>query len=734
MDKDTIRKFYFSGASNFNAFAGSKGGANNSIVRDLKRSVNNDTAATPTNASINVSGISSTAAGGGDVAATTTTTVPTKSNPTSSVSKVVAQNVATGVQGNASHISAIRSIAQQNSLSGIGKKPSEVNRSIKGAHNPPPDAASAEYFAFLRQQQEIQKNHNRIDEALQGLQEGRRDRQADITKLRAASSALLKDIEENADWKLRSKYGVQQLVNDCALSLQVAELVDDAPANVAAITAVAVHLEELKGQHSKALQYAPYRLMVDQSLRRLSLLEAALADGNCDFTPLARACDTMLVQLQNNCELPTLESLISQQEQLIDGCSGKIEDMRVKRQAAMADGEVHVTEKLCYDIIDQYELLTSNVITKARTLEEASKDTAVMLDVKDQYVKPLPDLFAQLRTRQQKLRDRCTEDMKKMFALREKVEEVEASTVQKVANDIKHSDEVLQANAERVQEVFAKMMALEKELDELEQERNREFQRRLAEKDKDEHRRAEYAKFVATIEGHTIPLERTVKNTDIMTHGCDVVEELLKNGFGTIGDDLTERSKLLRTVRIETHKEHVEVFRALLVELGDIIYRKERMIEEIDKKVQQAHIQQELLAETFNPNARKFGEMKKSLLASRDELEEDVEHLKRRAETALNAFHYTEQALHEAGVEYVHPVTEQQHHTLAMRAKMIEYKAMVAGHNKGSSALMHDIEQLQQAVNETRVEMDAVNASTTGTVSRSIPLIHAANKTRLGVQ
>lgn len=734
MDKDTIRKFYFSGASNFNAFANKGRGGGGSGLNET--SPTGDDGATPTNASLRADtpNASIIPAGGVLPALNSAAPPPSKSNPNSSISRVVAANVASGAQGNASHISAIRSIAQQNSLAGIGKKPTEVNRSVKGAHNPPPDAASAEYFAFLRQQQEVHKNHSRIDEAIAALQEGRRERQSDITKLRAASAALLRDIEENSDWKLRSKYDAQQLIRDCVLSLQVAELVDDAPANVAAVTAVAAHLEDLKSKHSASLQYAPYALVIDQSLRRLSILSSALAEGNCDFTPLARACDTMLVQLQNNCDMPTLESLITAPEQRIDGCSGTIEDMRSKRQAAMADGEVHVTEKLCYDIIEQYETLASEVITKARTLEEASKDTAVMLDVKDQYARPLPDLFAQLRTRQQKLRDRCTEDMRKMFALREKVEEVEASTVKKVANDIANSDAVLKANAERVQDVFVKMTALEKELEALEQERNREYQRRLAEKDKDEHRRAEYAKFIATIEAHTIPLERTVKNTDIMTHGCDVTEELLNNGFGAIGSDLTERAKLLRVVRVEAHKEHVEVFRALLVELGDIIYRKERMIEEIDKKVQQAHIQQELLAETFNPNARKFGEMKKSLLASRDELEEDVEHLKQRAEAALNAFHYTEQALHEAGVEYVHPVTEQQHHTLAMRAKMIEFKAMVAGHNKGESALMADIESLQRDVNETRDAMDVVNTTTTGTVNRSIPLIRAANKTRLGVQ
>jgi len=732
MDKEALKKFYFSGASNYTAF--NKSGANNrshnaSDVRDVS-----GVDASAVSHQNDVSAVDDSRTGDTLLSlkvGSVNMSIPTKSNPNSSVGKAVASEAADKGPGSASHISAIRSIAQHNQLGSLGIKGNKT-RTVGGSHNPPPDAASAEYFAFLRQQQDLSKSHTRIDEAIQQLEQYRQERQSEVLKLRRSCVELLKDVEENSDWKLRSKYDIQQLIKDCNLSLQPTELSSDEQPELAGVDAVADSLESLKGKYNKALQYAPYKLTVDQALRRLSLLKSTLQDGNSDYTALSRVSDTLLVQFGANCELPTLEGLIQSNEETIDTCTSKVEDMRAKREAAVADGEVHIAEKLCYDIIDQYEALLEQVIIKSSTLASAGNENQVMDQVRKEYHSAVPPVLEQQRTRQGKLRNRCEEDIKKMIALREKVEEVEAATAVKVQSEREASDKVLVANGERIQIVFVKMAELEQELEQLERERHREIQKRLSEKDKDEHRKAEYAKFCSTLEVHLTPLERTIKNADLMAHACDVFEELINSGFTEIGDDLHERGKLLKDVKLESHKEHVEVFRAVLLELGEIIYRKERMMEELDKKIQQAHVQQELLAETFNPNARKFGEMKKSLLASRDELEEDVEELKKRAEVALTRFRPTEVALNEAGVSFIHPVTEQEHHTTAMRAKMIEFKAMVAGHNKGSSALMDGIEQLQGELAAARTEIDSANADTTGMVSRAIPMIRASNKVRLG--
>lgn len=698
VDKETLRKFYFSGGSNFNSFSkASTGPAGN-------RRTEGDSVAPSSRGASPIHALNSSAIDVSQVDVSVSKQAP----------NAAADSSASAAGGNS--LNAIRTIA-------ASKKPS----SPPGV--PPADAASAEYFQFLKQQQDIQRSHNHVEEVLNNWITGRRDRQAEITKLRAHCAAVLNTIETTVDWKLKSKYDVQQLIRDCNMALQPTELIDDKPSQRLALDQVALHLQRIEKAHGPTIQFAPYRLNYDQSLRRLHLISENLAEGNMDSTSLARITDTMLVQLEHICKLTTLEDMVKEREQTIERNTFTVEDLRNQRDAAVADGEVHVAERLCYEIIQTLETTLNEVVSKAETLEQGINENIVVRNVSDQYHAKTPDELNKIQSKCSKLRTRCLDDIKKMFALREKVEEVEASTAAKILKEREQSDKYLADNQHRLQVVFSKIEELEREAEVLERERHKELLKRLSEKDKDEHRRAEFSRFCSVVDTHLVPLERSVKNMDIMLASVEAMRELIDNTFATVRDDLNQREKLLSEVKLETHKEHVEVFRAMLLELGEIIYRKERMTEETDKKVQQAHVQQELLAETFNPNAKKFGDIKKQLLQNRDDLEADVQELKERAAAGISQFMYSEKALDEADVAFVHPVTEQEHHTLAMKAKMMEFKAMLLGHH-ADHPVLHEIEHFKQAVHESASQIAQVNASTSGNIAKALPMIQAANRTR----
>jgi chromosome segregation ATPase len=448
-----------------------------------------------------------------------------------------------------------------------------------------------------------------------------------------------------------------------------------------------------------------------------------------DSTSLVRIADTFLVQLENICNLPTPEDLVKQYEAAIERETFLLEEMRNKRDSAVSDGEVHVAEELCYQTISGLEKTLSQVVSKAETLEKALEQNIVFVNVSAQFHQKTPEEFNRIVTKCTKLRQRCVEDIQKMFSLREKVEEVEAKTAAKVQKEREESDAVLAKNQKRLDEVFAAIEALEREAESLERERHKEYAKRLTEKDKDEHRRAEFARFCSVVDEHLVPLERTAKNMDLMISATEAMRTLIDNSFQTIADDLTKRQKLLSEIKIESHKEHVEVFRGLLIELGEIIYRKERMVEETEKKIQQAHVQQELLAETFNPNAKKFGDIKKTLLKNRDDLEADIQELKERAASGIAQFSASEKALNAAQVPFVHPVTEQEHHTLALKAKMLEFKAMLLGHTD-HHPVVAEIEDLKRQVQDAAESISATNSDTTGVILKALPMIRAASRAR----
>ena len=717
VDKDLARKFYFSNSSSFGSFKTTKA---KPVIA----------AAAPGAASAvdNSSNRSNVSASHVDITLPSSiadvTSAPQSSAKRPSTSGQADSGAAEKVAHAGAGLNAVRTINTSQSKT----RPAPTSSSNVTA--PPVDAASAEYFAFLRQQQELQRHHASIDETIKTWKENRTQRQTEVEKLRGQASELLQDVENSTNWNLRSKYDVQQLIRDCNLALQPTELVDDKPAQFMAVTQLSNHLTRIRNTYKESAQFAPFGVVTEQAVRRLGLLEQALGEGNMDATNMARIADNLIVQLENHCNLKTLEELVEKHEAAVDRISFDIEQARRKRDEAVNDGEVQIAEALCYSIIELHEQALSEVLTKAKTLEKSIDETTVVTTVCEQYHGKVPVEVDKIRTRCAKLRTRCEDDIKKICALREKVEEVESVTSAKVSKDREASDAFLRDNTKKMEIVFAKMEELEREAEELERQRHREVQKRLAEKDKDEHRRAEFVRFCNVVDTHMIPLERTIKNMLIMDHASTALQELLDSYFDTVKGDLRQREKLLGDVKLEAHKEHTELFRHMLLELGEVTYRKERMIEETDKKVQQAHVQQELLAETFNPNAKRFGDIKKSLLKARDELDGDVVELKQRAAHALDDFQYSQQALQLANVPFVHPVTEQEHHTIALRAKMIEYKAMVVGHGP-EDPIMHDIASLRQDVTQTCHEIDAVNVSTTGSVAKALPLIHAANKARL---
>ena len=110
----------------------------------------------------------------------------------------------------------------------------------------------------------------------------------------------------------------------------------------------------------------------------------------------------------------------------------------------------------------------------------------------------------------------------------------------------------------------------------------------------------------------------------------------------------------------------------------DNFYKKEKRLEEIDRNIRTTHIQLEFAIETFDPNAKKHSDTKKDLYKLRTQVEEELDMLKDKMATALEAFGPTEDALLAAGIEFVHPAEEVEDNNLHRRSKLVEYRAHLA--------------------------------------------------------
>jgi hypothetical protein len=116
----------------------------------------------------------------------------------------------------------------------------------------------------------------------------------------------------------------------------------------------------------------------------------------------------------------------------------------------------------------------------------------------------------------------------------------------------------------------------------------------------------------------------------------------------------------------------------LYLTLGSIIYKKEKRLEEVDRTIRTTHIQLEFCVETFDPNAKKFSDTKKELYKLRQSVEEELAMLREKQAKSLEDFKDSEEALDAAGIEFHHPVDENNEEVLTRRGKMVEYRAHVS--------------------------------------------------------
>ena len=113
------------------------------------------------------------------------------------------------------------------------------------------------------------------------------------------------------------------------------------------------------------------------------------------------------------------------------------------------------------------------------------------------------------------------------------------------------------------------------------------------------------------------------------------------------------------------------MFRRLYLTIGQLIYKKEKKLEEVDQHIRNEHMQLEFSIETFDPNAKRHSDRKKELYEERSMAEEELQTLKDRLQTIEDLFTPTAEFLRSQGIDFVHPSEEVEESNLARRSKMV---------------------------------------------------------------
>jgi hypothetical protein len=496
-------------------------------------------------------------------------------------------------------------------------------------------------------------------------------------KLRGAhekAQELLVAVEVGTKWNLTEAYDLAKLMRVCSLEMSQRELYkpEDKP-QFMDIIGVKKVLQDLKQNRNKA-RVVSFTQMIDNSIAKIEKVEEELRRSQLDATQLASVPTRTLKQIEDIMNVTQIQAALASTDDQIKTQLAQLEKANEIQNVAMHDGEMQVAEEQMWTKIQIQERLIDLIKDKFRHIGKCEAENEPFKKIYE-VQKAANQETSQMKDSKRRLKQRCETDLKHIHDAIQKADLEDAETMKRYAANKEKSERMVKENIEKQEEAWNRIQDLERQLQKLGTDRFEDVKRRIEEIDREEKRRVEYAQFLDVASQHKKLLELTVYNCDLAIRCTGLVEEMVSEGCAAVKARHDKTNQELADMRIAVHQEHLEYFRMLYLTLGSLIYKKEKRLEEIDRTVRTTHIQLEFCVETFDPNAKKFSDQKKELYKLRTAVEEELSLLKEKQGKALEDFKESEEALDAAGIEFNHPVDENNEEVLTRRTKIVEYRA-----------------------------------------------------------
>jgi hypothetical protein len=496
-------------------------------------------------------------------------------------------------------------------------------------------------------------------------------------KLRGAhekAQELLVGVEVGTKWNLTESYDLAKLMRVCGLEMSQRELYKpEDKAQFMEIIQVKKDLQELKQNRNKT-RVVSFTTMIDNSIAKVEKVEEELRRSQLDATQLAQVPKRTLEQIENIMNVTQIQAALASTDDQIKTQLQALDKTNAIQNVAMHDGEMQVAEEQMWTKVQLQERLIDLIKDKFRLIGKCEDENAPFKKIYE-VQKQANQETSQMKDAKRRLKQRCETDLKHIHDAIQRADLEDAEAMKRYAAGKEKSERFVKENVEKQEECWNKIQDLERQLQKLGTERYEEVKKRIEDIDREEKRRVEYAQFLDVASQHKKLLELTVYNCDLAIRCTGLIEEMVSEGCAAVKARHDKTNQELSELRIEVHKEHLEYFRMLYLTLGSLIYKKEKRLEEIDRNIRTTHIQLEFCSETFDPNAKKFSDMKKELYKLRLGVEEELAMLKEKQAKSLEDFKESEEALDAAGIEFNHPVDENNEEVLTRRSKMVEYRA-----------------------------------------------------------
>eukprot|EP00997_Jenningsia_sp_PLL12_P003504 NODE_1660_length_1099_cov_67.210476_g1357_i0.p1 GENE.NODE_1660_length_1099_cov_67.210476_g1357_i0~~NODE_1660_length_1099_cov_67.210476_g1357_i0.p1 ORF type:complete len:217 (+),score=64.32 NODE_1660_length_1099_cov_67.210476_g1357_i0:304-954(+) len=126
----------------------------------------------------------------------------------------------------------------------------------------------------------------------------------------------------------------------------------------------------------------------------------------------------------------------------------------------------------------------------------------------------------------------------------------------------------------------------------------------------------------------------------------------------------------LQGLLYDEQRNYLSVFRRFYLTLGELLFKKEKRMQEAQRQLRNAQLQVEIAKETLDANVKLYKDQTRALSQQYDNISSKVEFLAQKADSVKEDFEPTDHALRAQGLQFLHPAIELQELNVARRVKL----------------------------------------------------------------
>lgn len=537
----------------------------------------------------------------------------------------------------------------------------------------------------------------------------------DVSAALDAAKVKLREYETALSYSSSTKrLDVARLVADCNLKATSEMLVDDdAVCSLRAVENAQDHINAMLRDYPDCdKNLKAYMAGALDVLRKAGkLVESAKIESD-GWLPVV---GPVLQALEQMVRCRPIEEPLSRVVDEISKLDKEDQRIRDEQTVMLEDGNVAQNETLTQDRIQLMEGIADLVTHKFRIITQIDEGTLRVLQKETARIRNVTTgnseaLLRSTASKRAVLRD----DLKRITDQRRKASDDERLARGAFEEQKDASDAALVENARRQDQCWKQMMALEQELIGLATQRRDEVDRRTRMVEREERRRCDMLHFTNFADTHCELLKTSLTSCEAEEELGQMMQEVVLQACAAVDSKVTAMKKTLEDSTLHAYAEHSDRFREQYLHLGDITYRKERLIDELDRRISMLNVQQDIAMQTFNPKARVLSEQRAELELERARVQQYVAVLHEKADAYVEAFKPTEKALRAVSQSFVHPIIElrklnkersrklDQYYATTVHDTGLQETAKLTGVDHRIPATAAEVEAMRQNVEDAR--------------------------------